>query len=325
MRDPTRPGMTREEGLALGIAIAAHGALIAALTLSPPGKDIQPPPQRMTVTFSEEVADKSTSPDPMAQAAPDVAPQLGEPAPEAAPEPQPAPPQPAPAPPPPQPQPAPQPRPQPPQPAPRPAPAPKPAPRPQPAPPKPALKPQPVPVRPAPAQPAPAKPAPAKPAPAKAAPAKAAAPGNDAPRRRPDAPSGGSRIGSDFLKGIPGSTAPGTSKTPPAQAAGPAVVSSLVSAISRQIKPHWAAPQGVDADKLVTVLAWSLNADGTLAGRPTVVSQSGVTDANRAQAQRHAEQAIRAVQLAAPFDLPAPYYSSWKRVSQFRFDRKLSQ
>ncbi|WP_225009127.1 hypothetical protein [Novosphingobium percolationis] len=311
--------MTREEGLALGLALAAHAALIAALTLSPPGKDIAPPPQRMTVTFSDEIADQSTSPDPAAQAAPDVAPQLGEPAPEALPqsppEPQPAPVSPAPVPP------VPQPKPLPPKPQPAP-PKPAPAPRPVPA------KPQPAPPRPAPARPAPAKPAPApaKPAPAKAVPsAKAGAPGNEAPRRRPDAPTGGSRIGNDFLKGIPGSTAPGTAKTPPAQAVGPEVKSALVSAISRQIKPKWAAPQGVDTEKLVTVLAWELNPDGSLAGRPTVVSQSGITDANRAQAQRHAEQAIRAVQLAAPFQLPAPYYSAWKRIAQFRFDRKLSQ
>ena len=102
-------------------------------------------------------------------------------------------------------------------------------------------------------------------------------------------------------------------------------VASLVSGIARQIKPRWTAPQGVDTEKLVTVLAWNLNPDGTLAGRPVVVSQSGITDANRAQAARHAEQAIRAVQLAAPFQLPPQYYAQWKRVAQFRFDRKLSQ
>ncbi len=101
--------------------------------------------------------------------------------------------------------------------------------------------------------------------------------------------------------------------------------SSLAGAISRQIKPHWAAPQGVDADKLVTILAWDLNPDGSLAGRPRVVDQQGITPANEAQAKRHAEQAIRAVQLAAPFDLPDTYYSGWKRVTAFRFDRKLSQ
>lgn len=302
-------GMTREEGLALGLALVAHAALIAGLTLSPPGKDIAPPPERMTITFSDEIADQSTSPDPNAQAAPDVAPELGEPAPLAQPEPQP------------------QPQPAPPQPAPKPQPQPQPQPRPQPSPPKPAPapRPQPAPSRPSPAKPAPAPAPAAKPAPAKPATAKPAAAGNDAPRRRPDAPTGGSRIGNDFLKGIPGSTAPGTAKTSPAQTLGPEVKSALVGAISRQIKPHWTAPQGVDVEKLVTVLAWDLNADGSLSGRPTVVSQTGLTDANRAQAARHAEQAIRAVQLAAPFQLPREYYASWKRVAQFRFDRKLSQ
>lgn len=311
MRDLSNPGLTREEGIALGVAVAAHLALIAALTLSPPGKDIKPPPQRMTVTFADEVADKSMSPEPNAQSAPDVAPELGEP--------QPQPevvPQPLPLPEPPKPQPAPQPKPQPapppPKPAPRPVPQPKPQPRPQPAPPKPA------PPKPAPPKPV-AKPAPAKPA------AAAARPADDRPRRRPDAPTGGSRIGDDFLKGIPGSTNPGTSRNPPAEAVGPVPVASLVSAISREIKPNWTAPQGVDSDKLVTVLAWDMNPDGSLAGRPRVVSQSGITDANRAQAQRHAELAIRAVQLAAPFNLPAQYYSAWKRIKEFRFDRKLSQ
>jgi hypothetical protein len=207
-------------------------------------------------------------------------------------------------------------RPQPlPNPAPNPAPKPAPQPRAAPVPPaRPAAQ-----SRAAPAQPArpAAKPAPARPAPA--------APADTRLRRRPDAPSGASRLGSDFLSGIAGSTAPGAARTPPAATFGPEVAASLVSGIARQIKPHWTAPQGVDADKLVTVLAWSLNPDGSLAGKPAVVQQQGITDANRAQAQRHAEQAIRAVQLAAPFNLPAPYYAKWKRVSSFRFDRKLSQ
>jgi hypothetical protein len=56
-----------------------------------------------------------------------------------------------------------------------------------------------------------------------------------------------------------------------------------------------------------------------------VVRQLGITDTNRAQADRHAEQAIRAVRLAAPFDLPEEYYDAWKRVSAFRFDKRLSQ
>ncbi len=276
-------GLTREEALALVIALAAHVGLIAALTLAPPGKTIMSPPERMTVTFADEIADQSTSPQPDAEAAPDVAPVLGEAAPE------PVPPQPVPQIAPPQPRAAP----------------PPPPPRAQPAP-------QPKPV---------AKPAPPKPAAAAAA----AAPADQRLRRRPDAPAGASRIGNDFLSGIAGSTRPGAATNPPAAAFGPEVAASLVSGIARQIKPHWTAPQGVDADKLITVLAWSLNADGSLAGRPQVVQQQGITDTNRAQAQRHAEQAIRAVQLAAPFNLPAPYYAKWKRIASFRFDRKLSQ
>ena len=53
--------------------------------------------------------------------------------------------------------------------------------------------------------------------------------------------------------------------------------------------------------------------------------QEGITDANRSQAARHAEQAMRAVRLAAPFDLPPQYYDAWKRVAAFRFDKRLSQ
>lgn len=321
MRDPTAGGLSKQEGAGLAIAALAHAGLLGFLMLSPPGKTVKPPPQRMEVTFSEEIADQSTSPDPMAEAAPDVAPELGEPEPEpvAQPQPLPEPPKPAPAPS------QPKPVPVPPKPAPRPQPQPKPVP-PKPAPPKPA-PPRPVPPKPAPARATPAKPAPAKPAakPAPAATTPKSGSGDTSPRRRPDAPTGGSRIGSDFLKGIPGSTKPGTAKATPAATIGPEVRSSLAGAISRQIKPHWAAPQGVDADKLVTILAWDLNPDGSLAGRPRVVDQQGITPANEAQAKRHAEQAIRAVQLAAPFDLPDTYYSGWKRVTAFRFDRKLSQ
>ncbi|MBF9150617.1 hypothetical protein [Novosphingobium jiangmenense] len=311
MRDPTAGGLSKQEGAGLAIAALAHAGLLGFLMLSPPGKTIKPPPQRMEVTFSDEIADQSTSPDPMAESAPDVAPELGEPAPEpvAQPQPLPEPPKPVPAPPQPKPVPAP------------PKPAPAPQPQPKPAPPKPA-PPKPAPPKPAPPKPAPAKPAPAKPAPAKAAPAR---PGDESPRRRPDAPSGGSRIGSDFLKGIPGSTKPGTAKTPPAAVAGPEVKASLASAVARQVKAHWVGPQGVDIDKLVTVLAWDLNPDGSLVGRPRVVSQTGITPANEAQAKRHAELAIRAVQLAAPFDLPSEYYANWKRISAFRFDKRLSQ
>jgi len=221
-----------------------------------------------------------------------------------------------------------------PEPAPNPLPQPRPLaqarpPEPKPPEPKPQVRPEPVPARPVPApraaaQPAP-KPTPAKPVPAKPAVAK---PAVAKPATQPAKPAGGggSRIGADFLKGLPGSQTSGAkATTPPAQEIGPAVRTALAGSIARQLKPKWVAPQGVDADQLVTVLAFDLDADGTLAASPRVVSQSGQTDANRAQAARHAEQAIRAVRLAAPFDLPQDLYPAWKHVAQFRFDRKLSQ
>lgn len=294
---PRHRMLRRDEAAALVVALALHAGLVVWLAMKPPTPAPLPLPERMTVTFSDQIADKSTSPEPNAQAAPAIAPVVSaNPVPEPAPEPKP--------------QPAPQPQPQvQPQPQPRPIPRVMPAPQPKPAP-APVPQPRPQPQKPAPRQ---AHTPPAKPAPAKPANAKPAG-------------GGGSRIGSDFLKGIAGGQTPGAkANAQPAQAIGQATRSALSGAITRQLKPHWSAPQGADADELVTVLAWDLNPDGTLAGSPRVVSQAGITDSNRAQAQRHAEQAIRAVRLAAPFQLPADLYSAWAHVSSFRFDRKLSQ
>lgn len=312
----TATALAREERVGLALAVAAHIALVAFLVWRPLGRPMLPTPERMTVTISDEVGMTSTSPEPAAQPAPDVAPDLGEPAP---PEPEALPPVSQP----PKPQPS---KPQPPKPEPivKPPPlrpAPRPVPRAQPAPARPA-PPRPAPPRPTPPRPVPPRPAPPRPAPARA---QRARPAQSQPATRPPSNAGASRIGDDFLKGTPAAQNTGASRNPPAQAIGPAVRSSLAGAISRKLKPKWAAPQGVDADKLVTILSWSLNRDGTLAGRPTVVRQEGITDSNRPQAARHAEQAIRAVQLAAPFDLPEEYYDAWKRVASFRFDRKLSQ
>ena len=282
VHQPSR--LSAEEKIGVVVAIALHAGLVAWLALAPSRSTFRPPPERMTVSLSEEIAPEATSPDPMAQAAPETAPTLGE----AAAEPEPLPEVVA-----------------------EPAPRVVASPLPRPAPP----------VARAAARPS------AKPS-AKAAakpPAKASAPADTRTRRRPDAPAGASRVGNDFLKGIPGGETRGAAQNPPAARAGPQVAASLAQAISRALKPRWNAPQGAEADQLVTVLAFDLNPDGSLAGRPRVVSQSGVTDANSAQKARHAEQAIRAVQLAAPFDLPEQYYPLWKRVASFRFDRRLSQ
>ncbi|MDE2405477.1 MAG: hypothetical protein KGM17_12490 [Sphingomonadales bacterium] len=310
----------REEGVGLVLAVVLHAAVLALLMLRP-AAPVPPVPQRMTVTIADEVGLKDTAPQPQARAAADAAPTLGEPAPEpsAAPPAPPVtpvtkvPPRPEPR----RPQPA---RPEPVKLEPKPQPKPRPAPSPQVAAktaPKPPLKTTPAPAR--------ARPDPIADAVATArGKGKAATPGTAKPEKPARTP-GASRIGNDFLKGLAGSQSSGKATTPAAATIGPEVKAGLASAIARQLKPHWTAPQGADAEQLVTVLAFDLNEDGSLDGVPRVVRQEGITDSNRAQAPRHAEQAIRAVRLSAPFDLPSQYYPAWKRVTAFRFDRKLSQ
>ena len=332
------PALRGSEAAALALALVAHGGLVAVLMLRPNPAAL-PVPQRMTVTLSNDVGMTSTSPS-TAPAAEDLAPTIGEAAP-TPPKPQaePAPPKPAP------------------QVVPVPVPhhvsMPKPEPRPVPhVVPKPAPKavPKPVPKPLAPAKPAPEhKPAPqSQPAPmsaietamqshqathkhpAKDAPATsdtATTPAHHAKAKPSDPakPVGGSRLGADFLHGVTSQSSSGKAKTAPGQSVGPAVKQALGSAIGRQLKRFWRVPQGVDTDQLVTFVAFDLNRDGTLAGTPRVIRQEGVNENNRLQAGLHKENAIRAVQLAAPFDLPPEYYDAWKHLTNVRFDRNLSQ
>jgi hypothetical protein len=239
--------LSREERLGLGIAAAAHVALVAALVWKVRDEPTALPiPERIEVSLADEVSLESTSPDPTAEPAA-ASETVAEPVPE----------------------------------PPRPAIQPSAAPRPR-------VQPSPRPTRtPQPAQPRPRRDF------------------EEAFRPAPDAPSRPANPGN------------------PAARFGPAEQASLEQAINRQLKPHWSAPSGVDAERLVTVLAWELNEDGSLKGPPRVVSQSGVTDSNRPQAPLHAERAIRAVQLAAPFDLPPEFYDKWKRIRTWRFDRRL--
>jgi hypothetical protein len=152
------------------------------------------------------------------------------------------------------------------------------------------------------------------------------APSDARERRRPEParqePAGGSRIGNNFLEGQGAATNTDETRIPASQI-GRSARASLQQAINRQLRPYWDAPSGLDAEQLVTVLAFRLNEDGSLAGTPRVVSQSGITDSNRPQAGLHAERAIRAVQRAQPFDLPDEYYEAWKNISEWRFDRRL--
>ena len=249
--------LSREERIGLGIAAAAHVALVAALVLQVRDDPTpRPIPERMDVSLASEVSLESTAPDPAAEAQAAVAPEL----------------------------------------------APEPAPAPQPTQAREEAQPEPRPTRVPVTRPT-------------SRPTQRAE-----PRPTPTRPAGGTRLGPDFL---PGAGSSEGDQGTPAATFGAAEQAALSQAINRQLKPHWSAPQGVDAEKLVTVLSWELNPDGSLKGRPQVVSQTGITDSNRPQASLHAERAIRAVQLAAPFDLPEEFYDRWKRIRSWRFDRRL--
>lgn len=299
--------LRREERLGLGIALALHLALGAALLVQPAKRTLIPPTEKMTVNLATDVGLEATAPEPVPESAAAVAPTL-------APEPEPpaeAVPQTATA-----------------TPIERPQPVAAPAPAPRPVP-RAAAVPQPKPVPRATTAPR-AKPV----ARSTSAPQTRPAAPSSEPRRRPDAPAsqsrstpkpaGGSRIGADFLPGAGTSTATRETRVPASQI-GASAKASLVQSIAREIKPRWQPPDGPDVDQITTYLRFRLNTDGSLQGRPELVRQTGINDTNRAQAGRHAEQAIRAVQLAAPFDLPDEYYDAWKLVGPFGFDWKLAQ
>ena len=236
--------LSREERIGLGIAAAAHVALVAALVWQVRDDPTALPiPERMTVSLADEVSLDSTSPDPTAEPEPASAPALSS---ELAPPP------------------------------PRPSIQPTPSPRPT-------ARPSPTPSR--------------------------------TPQTRPR---------SDLDEAFRDLARPDRQVNPgnPAATFGAAEQASLQQAINRQLKPHWSAPQGVDAEKLVTVVRWDMNSDGSLKGRPTCISQSGETPSNAAQKALHCERAIRAIQLAAPFELPEEFYDKWKRAT-WRFDRRL--
>lgn len=195
-----------------------------------------------------------------------------------------------------------------------------PAPAPEPAKPEPAARVAPTAPKP-PARTATSQPAPTR---DRSRPDRTPAPRASATPAKPAEKGGGSRIGDDFLPGAGSSTTTTETRIPAAQI-GASAKASIGQALARQVKPHWTAPQGLDVDELVTLIDFDLNPDGSLKGRPRVRSQSGINDSNRAQAARHAENAIRAVQLAAPFDLPEEYYEAWKSVRGARFDRNTSR
>ena len=306
--------MDRAERTGLGVAAIGHIALFVALSLSLFSARIPKPPiaDTMDVQFVDKVGKTSAAPKVSQEApAPSVAPEKG------APEDTPPPPPKA------EPVPKPQPRPTPPKPAPappkpEPRPEPKPEPKPKPAPPKPAEKPKPEKEQ---AKPAPEKTA--KPTPAK--PAKKAGLSSDflsdlPPDKPGTAKPKGSRLGSDFLKGLSPSKAPGKASAPHAAAISAQSMSGLIGLIASKVKPCYNPPAGgADSGQIVTILSIRMNKDGSVAN-VTPGAQSGVNGSNSAYARQMADAAVRAVKRCSPITgLPPELYDGGWSDFDFRF------
>lgn len=107
-----------------------------------------------------------------------------------------------------------------------------------------------------------------------------------------------------------------SSKGAPAAATAAEVRRSIDVSIKSAVAPRWNGCRisGVDVDQLKTVVKFRLTQSGALAGF-TSVTTTGENDSNKFQIQRHQECAKRAVELAAPFDLPEENYSFWQNYT----------
>lgn len=196
-----------------------------------------------------------------------------------------------------------------------------PAPAETPAPPQPAPKaaeappePKPVPkqaAKPAPAKPAPAKPQPSKPQAAAAGKAKATT---------------GSRLGSNFLKGIGSDPSRTRSAQPSGAVMSARALSSISAAIQRQIQPcaNRQVNPGPGANQITVRLNLRLNRDGSLSGRPSVAGTLGVNSENRRYEERVKDLAIAAFTGCSPLrGLPDDLYAVRGGWSNFIFRYKL--
>jgi len=274
--------MERTDQKGLGFAVVAHLLLFAALTISIAKRvpPVQPPQEAMDVQLVDAVGLRSAAPNPATEAPQEMQ------APEQAP-PQEAPP-PAPSLTPPQPKPVqekPQPTP----------PSPTPALKPKPQPPQKALSDILKDVR---------------------STAKSEQAGSDAKAKADRAAS--EKVGA-LLKGVLGASA-GKGENARAPITG-AAMNGLAAAIKRQVQPCYelGGLSGTPAMQIVTTLRLRYNKDGSVAGNPQLVEQTGISPANRAYAQQIAEVARRAVLRCAPVHLPAELYEGGWDDLNFRF------
>lgn len=94
----------------------------------------------------------------------------------------------------------------------------------------------------------------------------------------------------------------------------------LMQSVLDQLKLHWHSP--AHSEDLSTTVRFLLLPDGSLRDAPEVMNQSGTASFDRSLAQQHAENALRAVRNAAPFNLPPAYYETWQTIT-IRFDQRM--
>lgn len=174
--------------------------------------------------------------------------------------------------------------------------------------PEPIEAPQPAPAPKTTQRPVPAKPKPAasKPNPPKAAAAKPSAPKATRPTGRLDG----------LVDGLSPNATKSPSKGAPAAATAAEVKKSIDVSIKSAVGPRWDSCRisGVDVNELKTEVKFRLTQSGALAGF-TSVTTTGQNESNRFQVARHQECAKRAIELAAPFDLPKENYSYWQNYT----------
>lgn len=130
-----------------------------------------------------------------------------------------------------------------------------------------------------------------------------------------------SRIGADFLKGVPDSSAPAAQARPSAPRFDTAAKASVADAIRRQIQPC-ANDQpfvGEGANRISLLLNLRLDRSGRLQGAPTVVSVSGDDDDNARYVDVVKDQARRVYAKCSPLRLPAELYATpdggWSNIN----------
>ena len=124
----------------------------------------------------------------------------------------------------------------------------------------------------------------------------------------------GSRLGSDFLKGL-GDDAASTSNKPTGAVMSAQALAGIQQAIQRQIQPcaNRQADPGPGANQIRVTLNLRLNRDGSLARRPSVVRTTGVDEDNRRYEERVRDLAIAAYVGCSPLrGLPEDLYQTPK-------------